>query len=62
MIDGTRIKARCERDRTEFVALVHTGFTPAGETMWVNCPTCGRGYYSQDGGKTYVSDRPLTLL
>jgi hypothetical protein len=51
------LMARCELDQTTFVPLVHSG----ADTRFINCTTCGRGYYLDDKGN-WSSDRPLTFI
>jgi hypothetical protein len=56
------VKVKCERDGTEFTAVVTGEF----KNCHIDCHICCRGYYAEhtaDGTFTqFVSDRPLTIL
>jgi hypothetical protein len=56
------VKVKCERDGTEFTAVVTGEF----KGCHIDCHICGRGYFAQhtdDGTFTHFeSDRPLTIL
>ena len=56
---GDPTKVRCERDGTTFVTCLIRESEQG--RRWIDCPTCGRGYYQQPDG-SWESDRKLTVL
>ena len=63
------MKVRCERDGTVFntepqpypLSGFQTKRNDKNGDKVIDCPTCGRGYFS-DGNGNYVGDRKLTIL
>ena len=68
------MKVRCERDDTEFEVDPRPYPLPGKQSKFhhqdgdefIECPTCGRRYFRQDGSDGdevgWVSDRQLTIL
>jgi hypothetical protein len=67
-MDPKRVK--CQRDGCAWTPRVYTKRVPNRvgdhivheDQLWIDCPTCKRGYQYDTEHDRWMSDRPLTIL
>ena len=55
------MRVRCNREGTEFEAMVVPYPVPKG-AKYIECPTCHRRYFYDSEKDKWESDRPLVIL